>query len=194
MSPSVASRAPDTTPHLFQSPALLTDAIKRLSAAVRDRQSVSSERKRADDASGGGSRGATNVFRIMDNLFTFSHGLAPSMHPGSAGKVRRVSENSRQTAEEDFQVLQTITRRSSVFIKSAEGVLGVPDPEVAARYVMTGTGSGRSGSFAEMAEMWKERESRQHSCCSSRSRSDRSLKLLTCASCTWSIVARPLRR
>ena len=69
MSPSVASRAPDTTPHLFQSPALLTDAIKRLSAAVRDRQSVSSERKRADDASGGGSRGATNVFRIMDNLF-----------------------------------------------------------------------------------------------------------------------------
>ncbi|KAH9914175.1 uncharacterized protein BXZ73DRAFT_92835 [Epithele typhae] len=143
VSPSINSRGPDTGPRLFQSPALLSDAVRRLSSAAQDRESVSSERRRGDDGSNG-----PNVLRIMDNLFTFSHRppYPPPQPPqgtaGSLGKPRRVSDNSHQV-EDNYSVLPT--RRSSVFIKSTEGVLGVPDPEVAARYVVGGA----------MGEVWR---------------------------------------
>lgn len=127
MSPSIASRAPDASapPRLFQSPALLSDAVKRLSSAAQDHQPQSVERKRGDDTSNG-----NNVLRIMDNLFTFSHPAHP--HPT---KPRRVSDNSRQVGV-DYALLSS--RRSSVYIKSTEGILGIPDTEAAARYVLQG--------------------------------------------------------
>ncbi|KAI0746476.1 hypothetical protein C8Q80DRAFT_1320359 [Daedaleopsis nitida] len=125
VSPSVNSRAPDSAPRLFQSPALLSDAVKRLSSAAQDRDPGSVERKRGDDGSN-----ANNVLRIMDNLFTFSH----AQRPVFITKPRRVSENSRQV--DDYALLPT--RRSSVYIKSTEGVLGVPDMEAAVRYVLKG--------------------------------------------------------
>ena len=126
MSPSIASRAADSAPRLFQSPALLSDAVRRLSSAAQDRESVSSERKRGDDASN-----SYNVLRIMDNLFT-SHPGYPHL---AANKARRVSENSRPV-EDNYALLST--RRSSVYIKSTEGILGVPDMEAAVRYVLQG--------------------------------------------------------
>lgn len=128
MSPSVASRAPDSAPRLFQSPALLSDAVKLLSSAAQDRGPESIERKRGEDGSN-----SNNVLRIMDNLFTFSR--RPHPHPTSFSKPRRVSENSRQV-DENYALLST--RRSSVYIKSTEGVLGIPDMEAAVRYVLQG--------------------------------------------------------
>ncbi|KAI0764721.1 hypothetical protein C8Q74DRAFT_1283552 [Fomes fomentarius] len=128
MSPSVASRAPDSAPRLFQSPALLSDAVKLLSSAAQDREPGSVERKRGEDGSN-----SNNVLRIMDNLFTFSR--HPHPHPTSFSKPRRVSENSRQV-DENYALLST--RRSSVYIKSTEGVLGIPDTEAAVRYVLQG--------------------------------------------------------
>ncbi|KAM5543752.1 hypothetical protein V8D89_002369 [Ganoderma adspersum] len=128
VSPSVNSRAADGA-RLFQSPALLSDAVKRLSSAAMDRESLSMERKRGDDTSI-----PNNVLRIMDNLFTFSH--SPYPHPAPPlGKPRRVSENSRPV-EDDYALLPT--RRRSVYIKQAEGVPGIPDSEAAARYVLSG--------------------------------------------------------
>ena len=128
VSPSVNSRAADGA-RLFQSPALLSDAVKRLSSAAMDRESLSVERKRGDDASI-----PNNVLRIMDNLFTFSHSTYP--HPAPPlGKPRRVSENSRPV-EDDYALLPT--RRRSVYIRQAEGVPGIPDSEAAARYVLSG--------------------------------------------------------
>ncbi|KAI0718425.1 hypothetical protein C8T65DRAFT_570731 [Cerioporus squamosus] len=125
MSPSIASRAPDAAPRLFQSPALLSDAVKRLSSAAQDVESQTVERKRGDDTSNG-----TTVLRIMDNLFTFSQPAhsRPSKH-------RRVSDNSRQVGG-DYALLSS--RRSSVYIKSTEGLLGIPDTEAAMRYVLHG--------------------------------------------------------
>lgn len=128
VSPSVNSRAADGA-RLFQSPALLSDAVKRLSSAAMDRESQSVERKRGEDTSI-----PNNVLRIMDNLFTFSHSPYPHAAP-PLGKSRRVSENSRPV-EDDYALLPT--RRQSVFIKQAEGVLGIPDTEAAARYVLSG--------------------------------------------------------
>ncbi|RDX46433.1 hypothetical protein OH76DRAFT_1406950 [Lentinus brumalis] len=125
MSPSIAARAPDAAPRLFQSPALLSDAVKLLSSAAQDVEPQSEERKRGDDTSNG-----NNVLRIMDNLFTFSQ---PALSRPS--KPRRVSDNSRQVGD-DYALLSS--RRSSVYIKSAEGILGIPDMEAANRYVFYG--------------------------------------------------------
>ena len=146
VSPSITSRGPDSAPRLFQSPALLSDAVEQLKrrgeAAQDHREPVSVERKRGDEGSAGG----PNVLRVMDSLFTSAHEHAPR-------QARRVSDNVRSAggADEgaaggggDYAVLPT--RRSSVFIKSTEGVLGVPDPEAAARYVLKGR---------EMEEVWR---------------------------------------
>ena len=87
------------------------------------------ERKRGEDTSI-----PNNVLRIMDNLFTFSHSSYPHAAP-PPGKPRRVSENSRPV-EDDYALLPP--RRRSVFIKGTEGILGIPDTEAAARYVLSG--------------------------------------------------------
>ncbi|RPD65181.1 hypothetical protein L226DRAFT_480270 [Lentinus tigrinus ALCF2SS1-7] len=126
MSPSIASRGPDASaPRLFQSPGLLSDAVKRLSSAAQDQQPQSVERKRGDDTSNG-----NNVLRIMDNLFTFSQ---PAHSQPS--KPRRVSDNSGQVGDA-YALLSS--RRSSVYIKSTEGILGIPCTEAAVRYVLQG--------------------------------------------------------
>ena len=157
VSPSVTSRGPDSGPRVLQSPALLSDAVKRLSSAAQDRQSASSERSRhGDDSSGGGagsgSGGGPSVLRIMDNLFMFSHVL-----PQNVPEMRKVSEGSRQAADDRNNYAVLPTRRSSVFIKSTEGVLGVPDPDAAARYVLKRPkdGHSRRGDEKEMEEVWK---------------------------------------
>ncbi|KAI9068878.1 hypothetical protein FKP32DRAFT_1587345 [Trametes sanguinea] len=131
ISPSVASRPPDAAPRIFQSPALLSDAVRRLASVAQDRESPSAERKRGDDPSH-----VDNVLRIMDNLFTFSSHI---LHASS--KPRRVSDHSRQAEDIPAQYAFLPSKRSSiytVYIKSAEGILGVPDTEAAAAYVLKG--------------------------------------------------------
>ncbi|KAI0353310.1 hypothetical protein OH77DRAFT_1497336 [Trametes cingulata] len=131
LSPSVASRPADAAPRIFQSPALLSDAVRRLASAAHDRQPQSVERKRGEDANN-----VDNVLRIMDSLFMFSsHGSQ------SSSKPRRVSDNSRQIEDIPSQYSLLAARRSSmytVYIKSTESLLGVPDTDAAAAYILKG--------------------------------------------------------
>ncbi|TBU54508.1 hypothetical protein BD310DRAFT_935749 [Dichomitus squalens] len=129
VSPSVASRPQNGASRLFQSPALLSDAVKRLSSAAMDRESQSAERKRSNDTSS-----SHNVLRIMDNLFTFSY-AHPHAHMMPISQPRRVSDQSRPM-EDDYALLPT--RRSSVYIKRTEGILGIPDTEAGAQYALSG--------------------------------------------------------
>ncbi|KAI0368548.1 hypothetical protein BV20DRAFT_969152 [Pilatotrama ljubarskyi] len=131
LSPSVASRHPDAAPRIFQSPALLSDAVRRLTSAAHDRQPQSVERKRGEDANN-----VDNVLRIMDSLFMFS-----SYGSQSSSKPRRVSDQSRQIEDIPSQYSLLATRRSSVYtvyIKSPESLLGLPDTGAAAAYLLKG--------------------------------------------------------
>ncbi|EIW56116.1 uncharacterized protein TRAVEDRAFT_50605 [Trametes versicolor FP-101664 SS1] len=134
ISPSISSRPADAGPRIFQSPALLSDAVRRLTSAAQDREPQSVERKRSDDANN-----VDNVLRIMDGLFTFSHvAYAPN-------KPRRVSENSRQVDDIPSQYALLPAQRSSgytVYINSTDGLVGEPDADAAARYVLKGKLSG----------------------------------------------------
>ena len=59
----------------------------------------------------------------------------------------KVSGGSRQptTADNCNNYAVQPTRRSNVFIKSTGGVLGVPDPDAATRYVLKRPKDGHSG-------------------------------------------------
>ncbi|TFY69478.1 hypothetical protein EVJ58_g381 [Rhodofomes roseus] len=114
VSPSLASRGPDTAPRLFQSPALLSDAVRRLTDAAQDRASTTKANNQADDAG--------NILRIMTNLFTYSQ-----------LKSRRVSEHSRPVEDIPASYSLLPQRRSSVLIKDTAGLVGI-DAVMASEY------------------------------------------------------------
>lgn len=117
VSPSLASRGPDNAPRLFQSPALLSDAVRRLTDAAHDRSATTAEAHQADDAG--------NILRIMTNLFTYSQ-----------HKARRVSDHSRPVEDipASYSLLQQ--RRSTVFIKDTSPLVGI-DAALAAEYTLS---------------------------------------------------------
>ncbi|PCH41343.1 hypothetical protein WOLCODRAFT_100364 [Wolfiporia cocos MD-104 SS10] len=120
VSPSVASRNADSTSHLFASPVLLSNAVRRLSEVANDRDTEYEETRPADDAS--------NILRIMTNLFTFSQHR-------SIG--RRVSENTRQVDDIPTNYSLLPTRRSQVSIRDTALLVGIDI--VAARDYTVGT-------------------------------------------------------
>ncbi|KAI0635452.1 hypothetical protein C8Q77DRAFT_1217270 [Trametes polyzona] len=131
ISPSVSSRPGEAPARIFQSPALLSDAVRRLANAAKDRSSPSTERKRDED-----DNPVDNVLRIMDSLFTFSY-----MPTSSTTKPRRVSEHSRQVEDIPSRYALLPTRRSSVYtvyIRKPEGLISLPDMDAAAHYVLKG--------------------------------------------------------
>ncbi|KAI8970648.1 hypothetical protein BD414DRAFT_502118 [Trametes punicea] len=131
ISPSISSRPPDTAARIFQSRALLSDAVRWLASAAQDRELQSVERKKSDDANN-----VDNVLRIMDRLFTFA------LHvPYASAKPRRVSDNAREADDIPSQYALLPARRSSVYtvyIKKTEGLLGLPDTDAAAAYLLKG--------------------------------------------------------
>ncbi|KAH9947305.1 hypothetical protein B0H21DRAFT_739747 [Amylocystis lapponica] len=116
VSPSVASRSVDSAPRLFQSPALLSDAVRHLGFAAHDREIEAVEQRRTEDGS--------NILRIMTNLFTFSQ-----------QKPRRISEHSRPLEDIPASYSLLPTRRSTVFLKSTCMLFGV-DSSTAREYVI----------------------------------------------------------
>ncbi|THH17187.1 hypothetical protein EUX98_g9174 [Antrodiella citrinella] len=118
-SPSIGSRGPDQAPRLFRSPALLSDAVRRLSLAASDRDIDLPETKRTEDAH--------SILRIMSNLYSFSH-----------QRVRKFSENSRPSEDVPTNYSLLPTRRSTVFIRDASAILGL-DIASAAQYVFPST-------------------------------------------------------
>lgn len=77
VSPSIPQRPVEGLPRLFQSPALLSDAVRRLTVASHDHQVVSPDSHRTGDE-------GDSILNIMTNLLTFSR-----------LKQRRASEQSR---------------------------------------------------------------------------------------------------
>ncbi|KAI0763928.1 hypothetical protein BD413DRAFT_197550 [Trametes elegans] len=133
ISPSVASRPPDSAPRVFRNPASLSDAVRHLTNAAQDRTPPPIEHKRPD-----GATNEENVLRIMDSVLTF----ATHMPHAPSGKPRRVSEHSRQTDDIPAQYALLPARRSSiytVYIKSTDCLLGNPDVDAAAGYVLAGS-------------------------------------------------------
>ncbi|KAI0345160.1 hypothetical protein BDW22DRAFT_1354052 [Trametopsis cervina] len=106
-SPSAVARNVDPAPRLFWSPILLSDAMRKLALAAKDREVDSIDVKRAEDAHG--------ILRIMSNLFTIPQ-----------QKTRRVSDQSRPSLDEapkNYALLPTL--RSTIFIKDAAPLVGL---------------------------------------------------------------------
>jgi len=115
VSPSVSSRAPESVPRLFQSPALLSDAVRRLGLAATDRTLVSIAQRRTDD-------GPDNILRIMTNLLTFTH-----------HKLRRESDpKPLNDIPASYSLIPM--RRSTVYIMRSVDVART-DKKVAGEYV-----------------------------------------------------------
>ena len=115
---------PETGPRLFQSPALISDAVRRLGLAATDRLVKPSGTRRTGDGN--------NIPRII-NLLTFSQ-----------QKLRRESESKTLgDIPRNFSLLPT--RRSTVLITNTTNIAGA-DRKVAVDYVF------QSDSLADVCE------------------------------------------
>jgi len=99
-----ASRSSPSAQRLFQSPALLSDAVRRLGMAAigRDRLLDSFPLSSGDN---------DTTMRIMTNLLTFSH------HHHKRRESMANSANSLPTANPSYAKVSMITRRSTVSLK-----------------------------------------------------------------------------
>ncbi|KAJ7050532.1 hypothetical protein C8F01DRAFT_683078 [Mycena amicta] len=103
----------------FRSPALIADAVRRLTLAATDRVAKPLDPRRPPQGD--------HILRIMTNLLTFSHDA--SHH--------RESETSRQRGEDAFRngrLPNPPPRRSTVFITNTSQISGA-DRKVAAEYI-----------------------------------------------------------
>lgn len=112
---STASRSREPVSRLFQSPALLSDAVRRLGLAATDRSVLAVDWKKVDD-------GPDNILRIMTNLLTFSQ-----------QKYRRESE-SKPLGEIPASYSLIPPRRNTVYIMRGVDVARA-DKKVAREYV-----------------------------------------------------------
>ncbi|KAJ7613889.1 hypothetical protein DFH06DRAFT_1014506 [Mycena polygramma] len=112
--------AEQAAPHVFRSPALIADAVRRLSLAATDRVVKPLDPRRPQDGD--------HILRIMTNLLTFSHDT--SQH-------HRDSESSRIRGEDGMRsnsFAYPAPRRSTVFITNTTHISG-GDRKVATGYV-----------------------------------------------------------
>lgn len=116
---SVDMTADHPPARVFRSPALIADAVRRLSLAATDRVVKPLDPRRPQDGD--------HILRIMTNLLTFSHDT--SHH--------RDSESSRLRGEDGFRAdsfAYPAPRRSTVFITNTSDISG-SDRKVAVEYV-----------------------------------------------------------
>ncbi|KAJ7473277.1 hypothetical protein FB451DRAFT_290628 [Mycena latifolia] len=116
---SIDMSAEHAPARVFRSPALVADAVRRLSLAATDRIVKPLDPRRPQDGD--------HILRIMTNLLTFSHDT--SHH--------RDSESSRPRGEDGFRhdsFAYPAPRRSTVFITNTTHISG-PDRKVAEGYV-----------------------------------------------------------
>ncbi|KAJ7130097.1 hypothetical protein C8R43DRAFT_896484 [Mycena crocata] len=107
-------------PRLFRSPALVADAVRRLSLAATDRVVKPLDPRRPQDGD--------HILRIMTNLLTFSHDT--SHHRDSESSRLRGEDGRRQNNSFAYPT----QRRSTVFITNTTHISGA-DPKVAGGYV-----------------------------------------------------------
>jgi len=118
VSPTHSSTSTDPVPRLFQSPALLSDAVRRLQLAATDRLLPIIDPKVVDDRE--------NILRIMTNLLTFSQ-----------QKLRRDSESLKPLSDipSNYSLLPS---RSTVLISKTTDIAGA-DRKVAQEYIFDST-------------------------------------------------------
>ncbi|KAF9467004.1 hypothetical protein BDZ94DRAFT_1250295 [Collybia nuda] len=117
-SPATPSNDPPQTteaaPRMFQSPSLISDAVRRLGLSALDRQAKPPNHRKPEDGN--------NILRIMTNLLTFSQ-----------HKVRRDSE-TKPLGDLLKSYALLAPRRSTVFIASTTNISG-GDKKVALQYI-----------------------------------------------------------
>ncbi|KIJ64123.1 hypothetical protein HYDPIDRAFT_112664 [Hydnomerulius pinastri MD-312] len=115
-SPAAASRSSQSSSRFFQSPALLSDAVRRLGLAATDQRSDTVDSRRPGDSD--------NTLRIMTNLLTFSQQKA----------ARDSGSDSKGDINNGNNVALIPTRRSTVLIRVPTDV-SFARRKVAAEYV-----------------------------------------------------------
>lgn len=113
-SPS-APHAADSIPRLFQSPALISDAVRRLALASRDARVSSGDLQRGEDGD--------NILHIMTNLLLFSR-----------LKQRRPSEQSRPLDDIPANYSLLPTHAMTVFVRDGASVIDLGQ-ELAGEYI-----------------------------------------------------------
>jgi hypothetical protein len=106
-----ASRSSPSAQRLFQSPALLSDAVRRLDMAAIDRD-------RLLDSLPQSSGDNDTAMRIMTNLLTFSH-----HHHHKRRESMVTSTSSFPTPNPNYAKVPVLTRRSTVFIEGPTDVI-----------------------------------------------------------------------
>jgi hypothetical protein len=112
-----SSDPPQTTevaPRMFQSPSLISDAVRRLGLSATDRQAKASDQRKPEDGN--------HILRLMTNLLTFSQ-----------HKVRRDSE-TKPLGDILKSYALLAPRRSTVFIASTTDIAG-SDKKMAVQYI-----------------------------------------------------------
>ncbi|KAH9074127.1 WD40-repeat-containing domain protein [Lactarius deliciosus] len=139
------SRAPprivpaDSIPRLFQSPALISDAVRRLARASHDSRVSGSDAQRRENGD--------NILHIMTNLLLFSR-----------LKQRRPSEQSRQLDDIPANYSLLPTHAMTVFVRDEASVTDLGQ-ELAAEYVFDGaTPSEVCNKNADVARKYNRRD------------------------------------
>ncbi|KAI0258544.1 hypothetical protein BC834DRAFT_835341 [Gloeopeniophorella convolvens] len=114
-SPSGPSRSADSIPRLFQSPGLISDAVRRLTLASHDPRVPGTESRRGEDSD--------NILHIMTNLLLFSR-----------LKQRRPSEQSRPLDDIPANYSVLPTHAVTVFIRDAAHIVD-PGQDIAQEYI-----------------------------------------------------------
>lgn len=105
---------------IFQSPSLISDAVRRLALSSSDRQPRNLELRRAGDKN-------NNILRIMTNLLTFSQSQQKA-HP-KEGETKPLGEILKS-----YALLSATPRRSMIFLASTLNLAG-SDRTVAVDYI-----------------------------------------------------------
>ncbi|KAK7061329.1 WD-repeats-region domain-containing protein [Favolaschia claudopus] len=119
---SVDLSAERAVPRAFRSPALIADAVRRLSLAATDRIVKPLDPRRPPEGD--------HILRIMTNLLTFSHDTTQPPRDSDSSRLR--GEDSLHSSNVPYPA----PRRSTVFITGTTHISG-PDRKVAASYVFT---------------------------------------------------------
>ena len=139
-SPSASRPVPaDSIPRLFQSPALISDAVRRLARASHDPRVSSGDAQRREVGD--------NILHIMTNLLLFSR-----------LKQRRPSEQSRQLDDIPASYSLLPPHAMTVFVRD-EAAVTDPGQDLAAEYVFdAATPSEECNKNADVARRYNRKD------------------------------------
>jgi WD repeat-containing protein 59 len=120
--PASAPEDPPQSLRIFQSPSLISDAVRRLALSSADHQPRNTDQRKAGDPN--------NILRIMTNLLTFSQ-----QKHGKEGEAKPLGDILKS-----YALLSATPRRSMIFFASTNNLAGA-DKKVAVDYIFSSTTS-----------------------------------------------------